>query len=166
MSEQFFTEINHNPETIINYYDANRLKSLPLLSYFGFKGAPLGPHIFLQDRMLKELNDAYPIHYAGVVKLDPYTVYDWHTDSVRTVSLNMLLTAHTSSHSIFTSNKAGVVIETTHLNYRPHTLYLFNTQKEHMVVNTHEDRWLFTVEFQDEIFYDDMVLWIKENGYG
>lgn len=166
MNCEYFFELNYTPKIITEYYSSEKLSGLPIVPYFGFNGAPMGPHIFLQDQMLDQLNQTYPILYAGVVKLDPYTIYDWHTDTKRTVALNMLLTAHDSSHSIFNTGKAGMIIDTLHLNYKPNTLYVFNTQKEHMVINTHEDRWLFTVEFQDQIFYDDMVLWIKENGYG
>ena len=161
-----FFELKYQSKLINDYYNLEKLSTLPVVPYFGFNGAPLGPHIFLQDQMMDQLNKTYPILYAGVVKLDPYTIYDWHTDSRRTVALNMLLTAHESSYSIFKTRAAGMIIDTIHLNYKPNTLYIFNTQKEHMVVNTHENRWLFTVEFKDEIFYDDMVLWIKENGYG
>ena len=166
MNCEYFLELNYTPKTIIEYYTPERLSGLPTVPYFGFNGAPLGPHMFLQDRMLSELNKYYPILYAGVVKLDPYTIYDWHTDTKRTVALNMLLTAHESSYSIFKISRAGVIIDSLHLNYKPNTIYVFNTQKEHMVINAYEDRWLFTVEFKDEVLYDDMVVWIKENGYG
>lgn len=166
MNCDYFFKINYTPEIIIDHYASKKLSGLPIIPYFGFTGAPLGPHIFLKDPMLNKLNNSYPILYTGVVKLDPYTIYDWHTDQRRTVALNMLLTAHNSSYSVFKTGKSGVIIDTIHLEYEPNTLYVFNTQKEHMVVNGGEDRWLFTVEFIDQIFYDDMVLWIKENGYG
>lgn len=166
MNYNYFTELNYRADRILQYYTEERLNSLPLIPYFGFTGAPLGPHIYLQDKLLHHINKHFAILYAGVIKLDPYTIYDWHTDTKRTVALNMLLTGHKSSYSIFKRSQAGVVINTTHLDYKTDTLYVFNTQQEHMVVNTYENRWLFTVEFQDEILYDDMVLWIKENGYG
>lgn len=153
------------PTSIISYYENRRLENLTLVPYFGFTGAPLGPHIYLQDEFMKALNDAYPILYCGVVHMKPHSIYDWHVDSARTVAINMLLTAHDSSHSIFGKSREGMIVNTQELKYKPHTMYIFNTQIEHMVINWEENRYLFTIEFKDPISYDELVHWAKENKY-
>lgn len=165
MDGKYFKLINYSSEMINNYYDSKRLSSLPLYSYFGFHGSPLGPHIYLQDALLNNINNSMPIKYAGVIKLDPHTVYNWHIDQERRVAINMLLTANDDSHCVFSDNTNQIVIKTTELKYEPGRLYLFNTQYPHMVLNGHSDRWLFSVEFHSDIDYNMVLDWLKENNY-
>ena len=160
-----FTELKIVPNRIVEYYDERRLSNLAMIPYFGFNGAPLGPHIYLGDEFISHLNDTFPILYSGVVHMRPYTIYDWHVDSVRTVAINMLLSAHDTSHSIFDTGRSGMIIDTQELIYKPNTMYIFNTQVPHMVVNTRQERYLFTIEFKDPISYDELVHWTKENKY-
>ena len=60
--------------------------------------------IIFEDDFFKWLVKRY--HFvAGILKLDPYTCYDWHTDTRRGVGINMLLTTNQRSFCVFTENK-------------------------------------------------------------
>lgn len=164
-NEKFYTELNISPEIINKFYSDKNIDSLLLYLYFGFEGSPLGPHIYLKEPFLKDLNNSFPIKYAGVIKLRPQTVYNWHTDTKRRVAINMLLTANNDSHCLFTDNIDQIQIKTAELKYLPNSLYIFNTQYPHMVMNGSSDRWLFSVEFSEDVDYTTLVNWCKNNGY-
>lgn len=164
-NEKFYKRINFGPKIINKFYNNKKMESLILYSYFGFEGSPLGPHIYLQETFINDINKIFPIKYAGVIKLNPYRVYNWHVDTERRVAINMLLTAHRDSHCLFTEDINQIQIKTVELKYEPETFYLFNTQYPHMVLNGHSDRWLFSVEFQPDIDYNMVLAWLKDNNY-
>lgn len=162
---KYFVKLNYRPEAIVKYYNDNKLNNLLLYKYFGFQGTPLGPHIYLKDKFINDLNNDIPIKYAGVIKLEPHTVYNWHTDQKRRVAINMLLTAHNDSHCLFTDDMYQIQVKTTELKYQPQTLYLFNTQYPHIVINNSQNRYLFSLEFDEKIDYTTLMEWTKANGY-
>ena len=165
MSDRFYQKINTYPQIINKFYKDKGMNSLVLYSYFGFEGSPMGPHIYLQEPFINDVNKIFPIKYAGVIKLHPYRVYNWHVDTERRVAINMLLTANNDSHCLFSDDINQIQIKTTELKYDPDTFYLFNTQYPHMVLNGHSDRWLFSVEFQPNIDYNMVLAWLKDNNY-
>jgi hypothetical protein len=97
---------------------------------------------------------------VGIIKLDPYTCYDWHTDTRRGVGINMLLTTFDRSVCAFASNKEGTVFEIEELKYKPATYYIFNTQVPHTVYNFETTRYLMSVEFakdKSELSFEDLL---------
>ena len=101
---------------------------------------------------------------VGIVRLDPYTCYDWHTDTRRGVGINMLLTPFDRSVCAFAPNKEGVVFNIEELKYKPATYYIFNTQIPHTVYNFETTRYLISVEFakdKSELSFDDLLKDIK-----
>jgi len=100
---------------------------------------------------------------VGILRLDPYTTYDWHVDGRRGVSINMLLNDVKSSCMFEVGHD-----EATHtfleLKYTPKTYYVFNNQVPHMVINFAESRYLMSVEFvegKDELTYEQLLGEIK-----
>ena len=135
------------------------------IDYFNFKAKLVPPEVLFQDEFFKWLVNRYDF-IAGILKLDPYTCYDWHTDTKRGVGINMLLTPHSKSFCAFAPNKSEQVFKIEELPYKPMTYYLFNTQVNHTVYNFETTRYLLSIEFakeKHELSFDELVNDIKEN---
>ena len=111
--------------------------------------------------MIADIGSRHPL-IGGVVMLPPHTFYNWHKDTRRGVSINMVLNPQDGlSHCVFTPDKDVVVGEFVELQYKPDTYYVFNTQVDHMVLNFETPRLLLTIEFgedKDALSYDDLLL--------
>lgn len=134
-------EIAHNSEPWATHLD------------FRFKLVP--SEIFLEDEFLAWLSRGY-LFRSAVLKLDPYTCYDWHTDANRGVGVNMLLNPHIRSCCLFSPNRGlqtdncidgDTVFNIEELSYKASTYYLFNTQVQHTIYNFEDTRYLFSLEF-------------------
>ena len=160
--------INHNTcyvslgesSFIQNYFDNVDKNTLQYGEYFGFNMSLVSEDLYLQEPVLKEVNDKHKIKGCSIIKLDPYHCYVWHKDALRGAGINLLLTPNVKSSVFF-----GMPIERSQdqvhfaeMKYEPNTLYLFNTQIMHTVYNFDEPRYLFSVEFEqskDELsFYN------------
>ena len=135
------------------------------IDYFNFKAKLVPPEVLFQDEFFKWLVKRYDF-IAGILKLDPYTCYDWHTDTRRGVGINMLLTPHARSFCAFAPKKSGQVFKIEELPYKPMTYYLFNTQIDHTVYNFEATRYLLSIEFaknRDELSFDQLMKDINGN---
>jgi hypothetical protein len=135
------------------------------VEHYNFDAKRIPPEIIFQDDFFIWLSHRYSF-VAGILKLDPYTCYDWHTDTRRGVGINMLLTPFDRSVCAFAPNKEGAVFEIEELKYKPATYYLFNTQVSHTVYNFETTRYLMSVEFakdKNELTFDDLVSDIQTN---
>jgi hypothetical protein len=129
------------------------------IEHYNFDAKRIPPEIIFQDDFFIWLSHRYSF-VAGILKLDPYTCYDWHTDTRRGVGINMLLTPEMRSVCAFTHNKEDAVFKIEELKYKPSTYYLFNTQIPHTVYNFEATRYLMSVEFaknKDELTYQELV---------
>lgn len=120
----------------------------PWVDYYNFQAKIVPPEIVAQDLFMLELAQQHPF-IMGVLKMDPNTVYNWHADSRRGCTINMLLTYDDVSHCLFADDPTGVQCQTDELHYTPDTYYLFNTKRQHMVVNGGETRYLASLEFAE-----------------
>lgn len=120
----------------------------PWMDYYNFKAKLVPPEIVARDMFLLELAKIHPL-VMGVLKMEPNTVYNWHTDSTRGCTINMLLSFDDISHCLFTERPEDVQSQTQELHYEPYTYYLFNTQSSHMVINGYSVRYLASLEFAD-----------------
>ena len=146
-------------EFIQDYFDSQERDSIQVQKYHGFTVAPLPLEILLQEPLLKKLHEKFPIKIAGYIKIDPYRCYRWHADTNRKVGINMLLNSDIHCYTLFGQqmpNWTDEIYETVELKYEPNTLYSFNTQIEHTVINFEETRWLFSVEFDSDVTYEDI----------
>ena len=135
------------------------------IDYFNFKAKLVPPEVLFQDEFFRWLVKRYDF-IAGILKLDPYTCYDWHTDTRRGVGINMLLTPHARSVCAFTHNREDPVFKIEELKYKPNTYYLFNTQVSHTVYNFETTRYLMSIEFakdKNELTFEDLVKDIRNN---
>lgn len=118
------------------------------IKYFNFDALPINhEQMIASDTFLQKLYNKYPFK-CGIIRLKKNTYYDWHKDDNRGVSVNMLINdAH--SHCMFreTNNITG---NFTELKYKVGVYYLFNNQVEHSVINLDKDRYVFTLEFEQD----------------
>lgn len=138
----------------------------PWVPYYKFMVKPVSPDLLNQDPFLAWLGTKHAF-IGGVIKMEPYTQYDWHVDTRRGVGINMLLTARDSSLCMFTERPSDLVKNIYPLHYQEHRYYLFNTQQPHCVVNRKDTRYLFSIEFganKDYLSFNDLKKEIK-NGY-
>jgi hypothetical protein len=135
------------------------------VKYYNFDAKPLTSDILFKDNFFKWLADRYEF-IAGILRLDPYTCYNWHTDTRRGVGINMLLTPNIRSYCVFGVDPNQLVFKIDELKYKPNTYYLFNTQMPHTVYNFETTRYLFSVEFakdKDELSFDNLKNDIRMN---
>lgn len=135
------------------------------LPYYHFGARLIPPEVLCEDPFFIWLSQRYN-YIAGILKYDPYTCYDWHTDTRRGVGINMLLTQFDRSVCAFAPNKEGIVFEIEELKYKPATYYIFNTQVPHTVYNFETTRYLMSVEFvkdKDQLSFEDLVNDIEAN---
>jgi hypothetical protein len=110
----------------------------------GFMSIPVPHEIVDADPLLLAVKKVYRTRY-GLLCLPPNTCYPWHKDIERGAILNMPLNGHGKSSCVFTRKlEEGKYIEFAELSYEPQTYYIFNAQKQHMVLNYTEKRYLFS----------------------
>ena len=121
------------------------------IPYFGFLVTEVP-----DDRVLRT---KYPFK-AGITAMVPYSVYNWHIDERRDGTINMLLTDE-RSHCLF-SKEIGKQVSNIdeELIYLNRVMYIFNTQTPHMVVNLEGIRFMFTLEFESKVTYNDLVSYL------
>ena len=113
------------------------------VDYYNFKAKLVPYELLAHEEMFEKLKDKN--WRAGILKMDPYTCYNWHTDTDRAVSINMLL-EHGNSHTVFGEvDKPNFAV--TELQYIIGSYYLLNVKKPHMVLNLDKTRYLLSVEF-------------------
>lgn len=161
----------------MNYYEigikstiANKLldyafSSTSWFPYYNFSAKPIPPDIIAEDNFFKWLHARYEF-IAGVIKLDPYTCYNWHKDTRRGVGINMLLTPHIRSVCAFADDINEPAFKIEELKYKPITYYIFNTQNNHTVYNFESTRFLLSIDFlkdKDELTFKQLVDDVKEH---
>jgi len=132
--------------------------------YYNFKARPITPDKLIVDPFLEWLATKYDF-VGGILRMHPYTCYDWHTDTRRGVGINMLLTPFNRSSCVFAPVKEGQVFTIEELPYKQNTYYAFNTQIPHTVYNYSATRYLFSIDFvkdKDELTFNELVKTIKD----
>jgi len=135
------------------------------MDYYNFKAKLVPPDLLFKDRFFAWLLTKHNF-IAGILKLDPYVCYDWHTDTRRGVGINMLLTPFNRSICAFAPDKHGMVFDIEELKYKPMTYYLFNTQVNHTVYNFETTRYILSIEFEedlDALSFEELVNEVKEH---
>jgi len=125
--------------------------------YYNFDVAPVPPELMEQDPVLQFLMSKYRL-LGAIARMPENTCYNWHTDTVRQVGINMLLEDGGDSRCMFKGSTEDVAFPFIELPYLQHTYYAFNTQIPHTVYNFTKPRYLLTLEFFDK----DRSLTFKE----
>ena len=139
--------------------------------YYGFEVTPLSSEIWKQERSLHELNEKFKFEKVGLIRIPPYFNYNWHQDTNRGCSINMLL-SHEKSYTFFSDPTSdtfqlpeGVNSHFIELDYEPNTFYAFNSQRLHCVFNFEKPRYLFSCEFaqqKNELSYERLCEWMDK----
>jgi|TARA_R100001530_G_scaffold136285_1_gene116214 hypothetical protein len=136
------------------------------VEYFNFTACLIDNDIMMKDHFYKWLYERHPFK-TGVLKMEHKTMYNWHADSTRGVCINSIIQTPNTSFTFFRGAK-----EVNHglieLQYYPGARFLFNNQKEHMVLNYDGDRYVLTTEFledKDELTYIDLLKEIENDYY-
>ena len=155
---------------VVDYFNSNK-ENFDFVYYYSFPTTRLPYDLIYEDEVLRIINEKFPIMHIGVLKLHPFINHTWHTDTRRGVCLNMLL-QHTRSNVFFryqSGNKKNNFEEDFNnkmnynfieVNYEPNTFYLYNNQIEHEIFNYENERYMFTLEFEQdktELNYYDVL---------
>lgn len=131
------------------------------MEYFNFLVKVINEDIINKDDFLKALKQQHDFT-CYVLKLPPFVSYNWHKDTKRNCSINMLLNFDGISHCLFADRFNDVVFDICELNYQENTYYLFNTQNYHSVINLEKPRFLLSLEFKNQsLTYDDLLKTIR-----
>jgi hypothetical protein len=135
-------------------------ESSEYVEHYGFNVLQVPEEIMDKDWRFEALRKRYPF-VAGITKMQPYNVYNWHTDAKRSGTINMMID-HESSHCLFTTDTESRVSGFQELIYRHKTYYIFNTQVPHMVVNLEGNRFMLTLEFRDTVTCQNLYDFFEE----
>lgn len=115
----------------------------------------------LKDPLFQKLAEKFQF-VVSILRMEPWTTYNWHIDDERTCGINMLLTDG-PSHCLFNlrTDQGSSVSQVAELNYEPDTYYLFNTNMFHMVINLDKPRYLMSVQFCDHTNYQELLSFFK-----
>jgi hypothetical protein len=130
--------------------------------YFNFYAAQVPFDLAFSDPILYMLGMQHKLA-VGIIRLDPHTTYDWHTDTRRGVCINMLLN-NAKSNCLFSVGETEATHSFVELKYRLGSYYVFNNQIPHMVINFNESRYLMSVEFEadkNELTYERLLGEVK-----
>lgn len=136
--ESFITDWfeNYNPSSYENWS--------------GFEGHKLDKDFFINNSsVVAMLNNISLIKNIALLKMQPYQVYPYHVDNYKKCKVNMLLS---HDHESFTRFKKIDKIVPYEKNY----FYILDTTQEHMVENTNNDRFLFTIMFDNDLDYTEL----------
>jgi len=136
----------------------------PWISYYSFNTKIVPQDLVLTEPFFQWLITKHEFK-AGLLKLDTFVCYDWHMDTRRGASINMLINTDAKSNCFFADSKKAYVFKIEQLDYKPDTYYAFNSQVPHTVYNFDKPRYLLSIEFtkeKSELSFDQLVKDIKE----
>ena len=120
--------------------------------------------IYSKDPLFEKLRSIIrPDEFACLIfKIPAQTYYGLHIDTVRHSAFNMLLNDYSNSVSFFANTEfAFTQCSISELLYEQDSLYLFNTQHKHGVLNQGDDRYVLSI--QGNKSYNDALMFIKEH---
>ena len=124
-----------------------------------FKSKMLDHKKAIKDDFIKFLANKFELVVA-VMKMEPHTTYNWHTDGARKCAVNMLIN-DAPSHCIFNIETDGYITKYAELKYKPETYYLFNTDIHHMILNGDKTRYMMSIQLNNDITYPELVEIVK-----
>lgn len=161
-----YHEITQKAEFLPQYFKDN-FDSFTWNKYFQFDAVELPIQLVLDNEpILKKLHKTFEIEGVGFLRVTKHSTYNWHKDKNRGVTINLLVSTPETSHCIFARDSDSIVSNITELKYEPNTFYIFNTQVSHMVINTGEDRYMFSVRFKlnrEKLSYFHIKNWAISN---
>lgn len=163
-----YTRLSIKSKHIVNNFRSVKEGDRVWGDVIGWIGTQMRDKEYLCEEALEKIDREFPILQAGVIRMDKNTLYELHTDLHRGVSINMLFNPG-NSKSIFCEKTSYSHNQYHYLEmpYEEHTMYVFNNQQPHTVINFDSYRYLFTVNFyqtKKELTYDILRNWCIKNG--
>ena len=124
--------------------------------HFGFDAIELDRNVIDEEPVLTEVDKIQKIGMLGLLRVKAKTFYDWHVDEYRLSCINLLVSTDHHSHTLFGKQANHLNKDVLELEYEPGRYYLFNNQVPHCVCNLDEDRYLFSIYFEEETLYKDL----------
>lgn len=154
MTEKYFSELAVAPDFLSDIIALTDVNNQQWQEHFGFNAIELDHQLIQADPALRAVNSVQAIGRLGLLMIKPSTFYKWHKDAHRLSCLNMLVSRNHNSHTLFGEEIDGLNMSITELRYKPDTLYLFNNQAQHCVINLDGPRYLFSLYFASETPYE------------
>jgi hypothetical protein len=115
---------------------------------------------FTNSKFIQDLKQKLsPNIHACFFRNDPYSLYDWHTDSVgnRKCVINYLLTDNIGSLTLFRKSVSRLNYQITECPYTLYRPMLLNVELEHCVINNSPNyRYILSVSLPDVNFEQAM----------
>jgi len=170
-SDLYYKKINQTSTFLYDYCNSaiknlseDKRKDLPYLA--DFRSVRINKDIFLKDSVLKKINDKFDIQLASILILEKNIGINFHVDSFRKVTINMLLSSGIS-HSVFKEREKldnPYQFKLQELIFEEKFFYLYNVSEEHCVLNFDKPRFMFSLKFRDgDLTYNEVFDWCKEN---
>ena len=132
--------------------------------HFGFDCVELTPGWIDAEPALAAVDQVCPIQRLGLLRIPPFTFYDWHVDAYRQSCINMQINLDHPSHTLFGYQVDDHNKDVIELRYQPRTFYLFNNQIEHCVANLGGPRYVFSLYFKKEQHFEFVKVDLLEAG--
>ena len=128
---------------------------------------------FEETKFCKDLEAQFGQVVSHYAKFDPRSLYDWHTDSQRQCSINVLIRPVVNALTLFKyaemTKEHSLIYHLDECEYVPRVPVLFNSSVHHCVINlSNETRYLLTISFERTVtFYHvrDFLLNYKTESY-
>lgn len=155
IKEDCYCEINGDASSVTEYFYNNFTASQLLTPFENFNvwksfcyDSDSCDTIINGNQTLREINKILKISKCMIMSVSPNSFVNWHHDyPVKGPVLNLLLTPHHRSHSLFTYNIPDTynLIECL---YKQNTFFLYNTDIIHSILNFEETRYVFSAIFE------------------
>ena len=154
-TDKFFSPLSIKAGELYGYlYDLVN-KEHTWQKHFGFDAIEVDSSWIQKDYALNCVNKLQPIKMLGVLKVPSNSFYNFHRDSYRLSTLNMLI-KQKEGYCYFIESRDDHYCDLVELVYEPKTYYLFNNQAIHGVINKSEPRYMFSLYFENEINYQEL----------
>ena len=150
-----------NPEKFLVYQEENK-KLWFMRTGFDMFGVPSK---LLEPSPLVDLIHRFKAKPV-ILRVAPWTFYNFHVDTKRQCAINSLLTGYDSNcyfgSEVHRNEKlVNELEEISPLDYQPGACYVFNTRHRHGVINRTETRLTFSIGF-DYNSYEEVLAYCQQ----
>ena len=157
-----FVPLATKAQDLFDYLTFLIKEPLPWQKHFGFDAVEINSSWIDKEPALHQVHQHLPIQRLGLLRVLPFSFYDWHVDQHRLSCINMLINVSHHSHCLFAEQLDPHTKDVCELRYSPRTYYLFNNQVTHAVLNAGGPRYMFSLYFETETKYEDAKDCLKD----
>lgn len=162
LPEDCYAPLKVKAGSLFKYLQELVHSSLDWNKHFGFDCIEIDNSWIEQELALSQVHKLHPIKQLGLLRVAPYSFYDWHVDVYRQSCINMLINLDHHSHTLFGYQQDEHTKDVIELRYQPRTFYLFNNQIDHCVANLDGPRYVFSLYFNKETHFEFIKKDLKE----